>query len=129
MSQENVEIVRALFAALQSNEWEELLGLFDAAVEWSPTESHTRRGVEGVVTSFIEWMEPWDEHKIEPEEFIESGDNKVLATVHLTARGEHSGLELDQRFYQLYTMQKGKIKRMIEYHDRVLALEAAGLSG
>jgi ketosteroid isomerase-like protein len=127
MSEENVEIVKGLFGFLESNDLEAMFRLFDAKIEWSPTEG-TYRGVEGVANSFIEWMEPWVEHKIEPEEFIDSGEDQVLATIHLTARGEHSGMEIDQRFFQLYTLEAGKIKRMVEYHDRALALKAAGLS-
>jgi SnoaL-like domain len=82
MSQENVEIVRGLFAALESQDWEAALGVFDPEVEWSPTEG-TFHGPEGVVRSLAEWLEPWEEHNIEAEEFREVGD-KVLAIIRLT---------------------------------------------
>jgi ketosteroid isomerase-like protein len=127
MSQENVEVVRRLFSALEENQFEELLGLFDPEVEWAATEG-SFHGIDGVVRSFIEWMEPWDEHNIDPEEFLESGDRRVLATIHLSGRGERSGMEIDQRFFHLYTVREGKITSMVEYVDRDKALEAAGLS-
>src|SRR5438876_7774920 len=68
MSQENVEVVRRLFTTLDSQDWEAALGLFDPEVEWSPTEGNFH-GLEGVVTSLAEWLEPWEEHHIEAEEF------------------------------------------------------------
>ena len=125
MSERDVGVVQRLFSALEADDFATALGLFDAEVEWSPTEG-SYHGIEGVGASFIEWMEPWDEHRIEPEEFVE-GNDRVLVTVHLTARGQESGLEVDQRFFQVYTVRDGKISRMVEYVDRARALEAAGL--
>jgi ketosteroid isomerase-like protein len=126
MSQRNLEIVRKLFADLEATDLAGALSLFHPDVEWSPTEG-SYRGVEGVGAHWIEWMEPWDEHRIEPVELIEAGDDGVIATIHLTARGEHSGMEIDQHFFQVYTVQEGKITRMVEFVDRASALESAGL--
>src|SRR2546426_587364 len=125
MSKENVDAVRGLFAALDSQDWEAALGLFDAEVEWSPTEG-TYRGLEGVVSSLAEWLEPWEEHHIEAEEFTEVED-RVLAVIHLTGRGVGSHMEIDQRFFQVYTVRNGKIIRMVEFVTRAGAFEAAGL--
>lgn len=125
MSQENVEVVRRLFAALKRVELEALLQLFDPDVEWSTTEG-TFHGIEGVGTHWSEWIELWEEHRVEPEEFTEC-DRGVLVTVHLTGRGAGSGMKIDQRFFQVYTVHEGKISRMVEFVDRSRALEEAGL--
>jgi ketosteroid isomerase-like protein len=37
-------------------------------------------------------------------------------------------MQIDQRFFQLYTMREGLITRMVEYTTHGEALEAAGLS-
>jgi ketosteroid isomerase-like protein len=125
MSHKNVDAVRGLFAAVESQDWEAALELFDPAVEWSPTEG-TYRGLEGVLSSLAEWLEPWEEHHIEAEEFTEAGD-QVLAVIHLTGRGAGSGMEIDQRFFQVYAVHNGKIIRMVEFVTRDEALEAVGL--
>jgi len=125
MSQENVKVVQRLFTALDSQDWEAALGCFDPEVEWSPTEG-TFQGVEGVVSSLAEWLEPWEEHHIEAEEFTAAGD-RVVAVIHLTGRGAGSGMEIDQRFFQVYSVGNGKIIRMVEFVRRAEALEAAGL--
>jgi ketosteroid isomerase-like protein len=65
------------------------------------------------------------EHRIEAEEFTEAG-NQVLVVVHLTGRGSGSGMEIDQRFFQVYAVRNGKIIRMVEFVTRDEALEAAG---
>jgi ketosteroid isomerase-like protein len=125
MSQENVDVVRGLFAALENQDWEAALGLFDPEVEWSPTEG-TFRGPEGVVSSLAEWLEPWEEHHVDAEEFKDAGD-QVVAVIHLTGRGTGSGMEIDQRFFQVYGVRSGKIVRMVEFIRRAEALEAIGL--
>ena len=50
----------------------------------------------------------------------------MLATIHVTARGGHSGMVIDQRFFQLYTVREGKVSRMVEYVDRDRAVRALG---
>jgi ketosteroid isomerase-like protein len=125
MSEENVDVVRKLFAVLDRQDWRAALAFFDPEVEWSPTEG-TYRGLEGLASSVAEWLEPWEEHHIEAEEFTEVG-NQVLAVVHLTGRGAGSGMEIDQRFFQVYAVSNGKIIRMVEFVTRDEALEAAGL--
>jgi ketosteroid isomerase-like protein len=126
MSQENVEVVRGLFTAIDRQDWEAALGLFDPAIEWSPTEG-TFHGLEGLATSLMEWLEPWEEHRIEAEEFTKAGDH-VLAVIRLVGRTAGSRMEVDQRFFQVYTVSDGRIIRMVEFGTRDKALEAAGLS-
>jgi ketosteroid isomerase-like protein len=87
----------------------------------------TFRGPEGVIRSLAEWLEPWEEHDIEAEEFTEVGE-QVLAVIHLVGRGAASGMEIDQRFFQVYTVRDGKIIRMVEYIRRGDAVDAARLS-
>lgn len=92
MPQENVEVVRRLFA-FDDQDWEAALSLFDPAVEWSPVEGDFH-GVQGVIAALAEWTEAWEEHRVEPEEFAEASD-RVLAVIHLTGRGVGSGMEID----------------------------------
>ena len=127
MSHGNVEVVRRLFAAFEGEDWQAALDLFDPTVEWSPTEG-TYHGPEGVVSSLVEWFGPWEEHHVQVEEVTVAGD-QVLAVVHLTGRGARSGVEIDQRFFQVYAVRSGKIIRMAEFVTRDEALEAARVPG
>jgi ketosteroid isomerase-like protein len=127
MSQENLEVVRELLAAFDGQDWGAALGAFDPAVEWSAAGQGTHHGRDGVVRSLAEWFEPWEEHEVETEEIAEAGD-QVLVVIRLTGRGTSSNMEIDQRFFQLYSIRSGKITRMVEFVTRDEALEAAGLS-
>jgi ketosteroid isomerase-like protein len=123
VSEESVAVVRRLFAAFDAQDWELALGLFDPEVEWSPVEG-SYRGPEGVVAAMADWIEPWDEHVVEAEEFVDASD-RVLAVIHLTGRGAASGMEIDQRFFQVYEVRDNKIVRMVEFVTRVDAMNAA----
>ena len=121
MTRTAIDVVRELFRALDADDYAGALRLFDPDVEWNPTEG-SYRGLEGLGASLIEWLEPWDEHRIEAEAFTDNGD-RVLAEIRLTARGGRSGMEIDQRFFQVYWVTAGLIKRMDEYVTRDDALE------
>ena len=123
MGRENLEVVRALFAVLGGEDSATPLALFDPKIEWLPMEGEFH-GIEGLITAMTDWLGTWQEHHVELEEASEVGD-QVLAVVHLTARGEASGVEVDQRFYELYSVRDGKIVRMEEFLTRDEALEAA----
>ena len=43
-------------------------------------------------------------------------------------RGSQSGVEVNTRMYEVFTLREGKIVRMDEFTERATALEAAGLS-
>ena len=49
-------------------------------------------------------------------------------TIHVRARGAASGIEVDARSHQVYTLRDGKLVRMDEFLVRDEALDAAGLS-
>ena len=47
-------------------------------------------------------------------------------TVRLQGRGRGSGVEVDARFYDVYTLRDGLIVRMDQFTERSQALEAVG---
>jgi ketosteroid isomerase-like protein len=46
---------------------------------------------------------------------------------HHQGRGRASGVKVETRFYEVYTLREGKVSRVDEYTERAEALEAAGL--
>jgi ketosteroid isomerase-like protein len=61
------------------------------------------------------------------EEIIDAGDHLIHAIL-FRGRGRGSGVEVEGRFFQVYTFRDGKTVRWEEFSDRAEALEAAGLS-
>jgi ketosteroid isomerase-like protein len=62
---------------------------------------------------------------LEPEEFIDAGD-QVVALLRVKATG-HSGVALERDDAIVYTMRDGQVARLDYYNNRPQALEAVGL--
>ena len=69
----------------------------------------------------MRWKSEWDDYELIPEDFTDMGDC-VLATVRLRGRGRGSGVEVDARFFDLYTLRDGKIIRMDQFAEESEAL-------
>jgi ketosteroid isomerase-like protein len=58
--------------------------------------------------------------------YAEAGD-QVLVAVHYSARGRGSGIEYQERLFDVYTVLDGQCVRKREFRARSDAVEAAGL--
>ena len=124
MSQQSVEIVRRF---LLIGDVDEALTYADPGIVWNPTEELATQGHDAVRASLAHWKAEWDDYKVMPEEFVDRGD-RVVVTVRLRGRGRGSGVEVDARFYDVYTLRDGLIVRMDQFTELRQALEAVGLA-
>ena len=98
MSQENVEIVKRALDFLGRRDWAGITDadLIDPNVELRGSlggieEGKILRGPGEISQAFdMEDQEVWDEHRIEPREFIDSGD-RVVVLHREYQRGKGSG--------------------------------------
>ena len=137
MSQENVEIVRTLFAAFQSvnvgnfaRRLDEVREIFDPEVEWvaaphSLLASGEYRGYDGVSRFWTQFLSAWDEYGVRVDELIDAGD-QVVAVMRLSGRTNE--LEVDEARSSVLTLRDGRIVRIEPFASKDEALEAAGLS-
>jgi ketosteroid isomerase-like protein len=135
VSQQNVELLEALFAGAQSLDKEAMLAalprlipeMCDPEIVWveDPTraDSRTYRGHDGVRASWERWLENFDEYGVEVESMSDHGD-RVLVTGVEHGRGRASGAEVSARVYVLCTFRAGKILRYQEFYDEQDALAA-----
>lgn len=83
-------------------------------------------GHDGMIDWLGQWQAAWEESGIEPQEFIDAGDGRVVVLQRLWARGA-SGLAIDRSDGIVFTVRDGKIA-VFEYHSsQEAALAAAGL--
>jgi ketosteroid isomerase-like protein len=129
MSEENVEIVRRAFAYEHYGVGDraEAEAIFDPNVVMNPTEEGPSHGLDAMRDDFERWASAFEELRVTVEEIIDAGDQVVLVAHH-QGRGRKSGVKVDTRFYEVYTVREGKISRVDEYDEMAEALEAAGLS-
>ena len=133
MSQENVEIVRALYESLNDRDWDRFREMCDPDVELRGTiggleEHRLIRGVAGIrrVTE-EEDTEIWEEHVVEPRKLIDAGDQVVVLQREYD-RGKSSGVELIVDMAAVIDVRDGRVVRVQPYMDAAAALKAVGLS-
>ena len=73
------------------------------------------------------WAEAWDDWTVEVERVIEAGSEQVILFMRERGRSD-SGLTMDERHAELYTLRDGKITRRQGFSDPGEALEAAGIA-
>jgi ketosteroid isomerase-like protein len=140
VSQENVELVRRLYADLAStgsaDEFEqrmtdEALGAFlDPGIEWVPPPESllavdSYRGFDGTRRMWGEFLSTWDEYRVEVVKLEDAGE-QVAAVVHIVGRTH--GLEVDETRSSLLTIRDGRVVRIQGFADPDGARQAVGLS-
>ena len=144
MSQENVELVRAIWPSevdvvqlVQLVEEGELPAdvvagvasdLEVAFIAQGPQGSETSyRGVEGLGEGWRDWLEPYQSYWLEVEDFIDAGEDEVLMPARVKAVTRRDGVLIEHSPAAICAVRDRKIARVTFYLDRSEALEAVGL--
>jgi hypothetical protein len=144
MSQENVEIVRrfqpspdldiaalfrddATWAATSEAAASVLDEDFAAGVRTLDDQAPFLPGVDGLRSTWLDWLEPWESYRTEIEDVIDVGKDSVLVLTRDYGRRVGSNAEVRLHGAGLYTMRDGKIA-LAEFMPRDNALKAVGLA-
>ena len=132
MSRENVEIVRRIYEEVSAHTWEAPRDLYDPdyTVDLSDAgpDLGVIRGVEASEAALREYVETFDDFRVEVTEVIHVDDRQVVVAVRDGGRLRQSDAEVWNRFFHVWTFRNRKIVRRSSHSDRDRALEAAGLS-
>ena len=133
MSQENVEIVKAMSAALNVGDMDGALAGFASDVEVrdlanGPDQPQVIRGTDQMKEVWALWLDAFDELHLDLEEVFDAG-NAVVCKAHWIGRGTTSGMSIDVRQFDVFELRGGTIIRAVLGHkSKADALEAVGLS-
>jgi ketosteroid isomerase-like protein len=132
VSAENVELVRRGYEHLIKT-GEPLYENWDPDLLWDMStfrgwpEDQTYQGREGYERFMRNWLEPFDDWHLDVERFVDA-DDKVVVIQRQRGTSKSTGVEVDMRFAQVWTLRGGKVIRVELYADPEEALEAAGVS-
>jgi ketosteroid isomerase-like protein len=137
MSQENVELVRRLFALWNRTRGvgDEALELadefFDPDVEWHDQPelpgATVHHGIEEAQRHLAAAQEALDYDRADLLELLDA-DPRVLAVCRIHAHGRVSGAPAERDAFHVYSFRGARIARVEIFGTRAEALEAAGLS-
>ena len=132
MSQENVEVVRKLWEAVNRRDVESFIVCLDPSFAFrsaivGAVEGKVHRGHDGARSWLASSAESFEEITFEGTDYRDLGE-RVLALGLTRARGRGSSVELESPTGWLCTMRDGKVLRIDGFLSREEALEAAGMS-
>jgi hypothetical protein len=100
---------------------------FDPQAEYRPIEDRDWfRDPRAITRSLIRWIETWGlgTHRIEPQEILDLGDERLLVTAHNSGVGRRSGVPIEMLTYMAMRWRGGKLVWFDEYLDKEEALAA-----
>ena len=130
MSQENVEVIQAIFAAWNSGDMGAVRELYDPDVFVRSLEGWPEPGPfvgrEAVMRQWEVQRDAFNADKLEAiSDFVDAADRVVVRFIwHGAGQGPETNLELTG----VHTLRKGKIIYQEFFWDHAEALEAVGLS-
>jgi uncharacterized protein len=124
MSQENVEVVRSIYAAWLAGT--SARGFMASDIEYVNPSDAVETGTLRGPASFGLIRDAYDDVEVRPERFIDAGDEVVVvATLTGTSRGGRVPIERVQGY--VWTIRHGKAVRFRWFNTAPEALEAVGL--
>ena len=133
MSQENVEIVRAIYAAFNRREWDALFRHTDLEFAFTyrnpglTADAGIRRGRDEVVAFAEEYGGAFDSLIWEPKKFFE-GEDRIVAIVSVHSRPRGGDVDMVVPAGHLWKIREGVVLSLESFPEPQSALEAAGLS-
>jgi ketosteroid isomerase-like protein len=132
MSQENVEVIRAAYAAWTASDLDAMLETADPEIEFRtsgafPDLEPIYRGHEGLRSFWEAMLVPWESFRIDVERIVE-GDDCAAVAIRFRARGKGSGVPTDLRQGHAMHFKNGRVLKLSAHRTFESALEAAGLS-
>lgn len=129
---EDVERLRRAYQAFNEGGVEAVLDRlapeFQVRDRESSPDRETRHGKEGIKQLFDSYMEAFDAFRLEPEEFVDAGD-QIVVSLQQRVRGKGSGAEVVGRIAHVWTMRDGTALRLRIFGDKESALEALRAEG
>jgi len=133
MSKENVDLVRSIFADWERGDY--------TSFEWAHPEvefviedipgSGSSKGVAAGLAAWHEFLEAWDGHQVEVDEYRELDAGRVLMLGAFRARGKASGVDVEQlrtTGANVFHLRDGKVIKLVIYFDREHALADLGVA-
>ena len=117
----SVQLVRAIIAALNRGDVDGMLEHMDPHFEWRPLETspvaRVYQGHDDVRRYVEDWLGTFEGLRLEVDDLSEVAD-RVVAVVQGHGRGRGSGVQLDTRFCQVWTVSGGTAIAMEEHATR-----------
>lgn len=132
MSEQNVDLIRAIYDAFARGDVPAVLGAMAPDIEWNEAENflyadgNPYRGPEAVLNGvFARCIGEWDGFAAVPHEFLDAGDT-VVVLGRYRGTSKATGRELNAQLAHVWRVRGGKAAAFQQYTDTLQAARAAG---
>lgn len=132
MSQERVDVVRAMYAAFARGDIQAVMAALDPQVEWREAENfiyadgNPYEGPQAVLEGvFARLGSDWEGFAVSPEEILDAGDT-VVGRGHYAGAYKKTGERVRAQFAHFFTFRGDKVAKFQEYTDTAQFLRAVG---
>lgn len=132
--QDKIELVRDLCALWSRGDLTAALALIHSDARWEPSGrfigsgGRTYRGHAGVQEFWALFREAWEDISLEPVEFTEVDEKRLLTRTRFRGTGRTSGIVTETELFVVWTVDGGKVSGYQSFAERDQAAGAAGLS-
>jgi ketosteroid isomerase-like protein len=133
MPEENIDLVRSIFAAWEGGDY--------TSTAWAHPEIEfvfaddllrgSSKGLAGLAEGWGDFLAAWEDFRVKAEEYRELDGERVLVLVAFGGRGKTSGLEVARmrmKGANLFHLRGSKVTRLVLYDDYERALADLGLA-
>jgi ketosteroid isomerase-like protein len=124
----NIEVTRHGFEAYNTGDLDSLIAILHPEVELHADSELINggdfRGHEGFMRWNADWVEAWEEFRIEPRSVETFGGHCILADTHQVARGAGSGIDVEMDVFWVFEVEDDLVVRMHLYASREPAVAA-----
>ena len=111
MPSENLELLQGIYRRWATGDFRTVDvydGGFTITMGKDFPDAGVHAGLDGVAAYMRGFLEPWERLTIEAEELTDSNEDLVLVRVLQTGIGAGSGIEVELRYFQLWTFSEGR---------------------
>ena len=123
MSQDNVVVVRGMYAAFAKGDIPTIIGALDPRVEWWEAENFIYAdgnpyvGPNAVLTGvFMRIMADWEGFEVAPQEVLDAGET-VIGYGYYSGTCKRTGKKVRAQFAHFFTFSAGQIVKFQQYTD------------
>jgi ketosteroid isomerase-like protein len=130
VAEQDVEIVKRICELHAQGDYKGAAKLIHKKTAWHHhhgfddyPDVRTYRNYKAIIGYLREFWEAWDEFTITPREFVDAGEERIVALLSLHARGRGSGIVMERLFAEIWTVRKGKAidYQLYRYPNQALA--------
>ena len=135
MSEENVEIIRRMYDAWLSDDYDTVYATYHFDIRLHPDPEASWVGIDdryvghdGMRRYMAAVYEAFEDYRPEIEKIVDAGEERVLTLAVEHGRGRGSGAEVEaHKTAHLWTLRDGKAVQLDLFLDRQRALETVGM--